>query len=333
MKKNILFFLFLLVLFACNSKREDNHKADSQLKILVPEEYFAEDFWNETAQDFENTFSCKINLEKFADSQQILDSLKTETADLILGMNNSLLVPVLRESVLVSYKPTGIYQVKRKFIFDESYHLIPYDFCYLAVTFNEEEISFDPQTFGEMQDGKWENKIIVSNPLESGIGKAVFLWSVATFNGNGFGHFWRSIKNNLFAVTSTQREAYDLFLAGEAPIVLSESTFENYLNDFYPNKKYSSFIPEEGGFLLIEAVGILESSQNKKLAEQFVEYLLTEEFQKKILRQKYKYPVNENLNFEPNLSPEIDVTDNLSLRELNENYFYWLKRWKRIMKK
>jgi len=333
MKKKVLFLLFLLILFACNPKKKNEFQVKSHLKILMPENYLAKDFLDKTLRDFEDAFQCKIESDNFIDEHVLFDSAKVRQADLILEINNSLLIPALRESILISYKPTGIYQVEKKYIFDESYHLIPYDFSYLTFTFDEEEINFEPQTFGEMQDGKWNNQIIVSNPLKCGIVNAMFLWSVAAFNGNGFGHFWRSIKNNLFALTSNQQEAYDLFLAGEAPIVLSESGFNKYLHDFYPNKKYHSFIPEEGGFLLIEAVGILKTTQNRKLAEQFVEYLLTEELQKRILQKKYKYPVNKNLNFELTLSPETDVTNNLSFKEIDENYFNWLRRWKRIMKK
>ena len=129
------------------------------------------------------------------------------------------------------------------------------------------------------------------------------------------------------------QKSYDLFLAGEAPIVSSESTFEKYLQDKFPEKKYYTFISEEGGFLSIEAVGILNFAQNQQLAEQFVEYLLTDDFQRKILERKYKYPVSKNLEFEINPSPENDVTKNLNLQEVKENYSYWLRKWKRIMKR
>ena len=71
-----------------------------------------------------------------------------------------------------------------------------------------------------------------------------------------------------------------MFTSGEAPIVLSYATSPAYHVEYEDITRYKAFIPEEGGYLQIEGAGIVKNCPHKELAEKFMNWMLTEEFQR-----------------------------------------------------
>jgi len=197
-------------------------------------------------------------------------------------------------------------------------------------------ISGFPKTFGAMQDGRWHKKIIITDPRATSSGFGLLLWSLAAFNETGYRHFWKSLKDNIFAISSDNNEACNLFLANEAPVMLGYSSFPFYMQENENINNLKAFIPEEGGFCISECAGIMKTSDNVEIASQFIEYLLSEDVQTKIPKQKWMFPVHKDVElsliFETALKPEKDLSGNLQMELIQENSEYWLKRWEKIMK-
>lgn len=66
-----------------------------------------------------------------------------------------------------------------------------------------------------------EGKLIVENPISSSTGAAFLLWTVAVYGEDGFDDFWRELKPTIHSVQAGWDTAYDAFLNGEAPMVVS----------------------------------------------------------------------------------------------------------------
>ncbi len=73
-----------------------------------------------------------------------------------------------------------------------------------------------------------------------------------------------------------------MFTSGEAPIVLSYATSPAYHVEYEDITRYKAFIPKDGGYLQIEGAGIVKNCAHKELAEKFIDWMLTEDFQREI---------------------------------------------------
>jgi len=85
----------------------------------------------------------------------------------------------------------------------------------------------------------------------------------------------------------------NIFLAGEADLVLSYSTSPAAHIMFEENYDFSAISFSEGNYLTIEFAGILKSSKNKSVAKNFLNFMLSEDFQSVIPSTNIMYPVTK----------------------------------------
>jgi len=340
----IFFILFLIfLLFGCSSKKDSKKDILQKLEIYLVTDQFSEDFWEKTIPVFEDLFNCQISIIKFNESKKLLKQVNLEiekgkpVADILVGIDDVLLAEIQKDSNLVSIEPKNLKNVEKRFKTKTDNILIPFCYKYLAFIYHSEMIAEFPKTFGAMQDGRWHKKIIITDPRTTSSGFGLLLWSLAAFNETGYRHFWRSLKENIFTFSSDYNEACNLFLAKEAPVMLGFSSFPFYMQENENISNLKAFIPEEGGFSISECAGIMKTSNNIELAENFIEYLLSEDFQKMIPKYKWMFPVHKDIEFsiifETALKPEKDLSGNLSMELIREHSEYWLKRWEKIMKR
>ncbi len=341
MKKAIL-LLFVISILACNKQNNDFAANETRtLNIYAVEIFLNDDFYENTIPIFTDLIDCKVNITKFTDAlsmleRAILEKDSTEI-DLLFGLDNTLLFKAEKESLFLEYDSNNLNYVHDEFIFDEQHRINPICYSHISFNYNTNVITNPPSTFGEMQDGKFKDQIIITDPRTSSVGRAMLFWSVAAFGRNGYGHFWRSIKDNIFNIYSNKNEAYNAYLAGEAPMILSMETTPIYHLQQDNTDKYRSTIPKEGGFKFILGVGILRSSQNEYLAKKFVDFLLSKDFQETITESMWMKPVNKKIKLpiDYKILPEItkDYSKDLTTRQTRSQYNEWIAKWKRIMLK
>jgi len=342
MSKSVVMFLAILVLLCGCEKKSSSGYKDSQsesLVIYLLDSALSKELLEKTVNLFAQRNSCQIGIEVFSDTNSMVEKLiqarEEPEASLVIGLDNTFLPFVSHEDILVSYKSENLNQVSTEFHFDRSYLLTPYDYSYYAFIYDSQAITNPPLTFGNMQDGKWKNHMIIPDPRTSNDGLGMLVWSVSAFGENGFGHFWRSIKNNVLSISSSMDEAYSMFLSGEAPIVFSYTTTEAFHWVLESSSRYKALIPLEGGFIHFNAVGVVKDSPNLDLAKKFVDYMLTRDFQKDIPTLEWMYPVNDQISLPPYFAqlpvPETILNGevkNLLTRRRVDN---WVQKWIEIM--
>ncbi len=350
MKKFLLLILITFLMFGCSKQVKKNQTNSTNKTALSSKEltiYSYDSFvesWGigpKIVPAFEKKFNCKVKLVGCGDAGQLLNKTIKEKAnpiaDVIVGIDNTFLEKALEESILTSYKPANLSHVKKSLIFDKTFSLSPYDYGYFAFVYNTEIVKNPPLTFGEMQDPKWEKKFIFIDPRTSSVGNGLLLWTVAAFGENGYGHFWQSVKKNILTTPASWDDSYNMFLAGEAPIVLSYSTSPAYHIENDSTYKYKAFIPKEGAFMQIEGSGVINNSKHPDLAKKFVNYMLSTEVQNLIPKTQWMYPVNSDVklpkSFENLPQPTKTLNKRLSPKTIKENSEKWIKRWIKIMSK
>ena len=99
---------------------------------------------------------------------------------------------------------------------------------------------------------------------------------------------------------------------------------------FEENYDYSAINFKEGNYLTIEFAGILKSSKNKELANNFLNFMLSNDFQSVIPYTNIMYPVINIKNQLPEAYNKINIP-NKSLQIdptiLNNNKEIWIMEW------
>ena len=338
------YFLFILILMILSCNNTDNNEISKEIKILkiyATDVFLNEDFYDNIVPLFTDIFKCEISITKFPNALIMLERAILEkdstNADLLFGIDNTLLFLAEQDSLFIPYESNNINDIPDELIFDKGYHINPVCYSNIAFNYNSYVISDPPITFGEMQDGKFKDQMILMDPRTSSVGRAMLFWSVVAFGRNGYGHFWRSIKDNVFDVYDNHNDAYNAYLAGEAPMIVGMETTPIYHIQHDNVDKFKSTIPQEGGFKFIQGVGILRSSEQKYLTRKFVDFLLSVEFQEMIPSELWMKPVNKKvkLSVDYEILQQIskDYTHDLSTRETRWQYDEWIAKWKKIMLK
>lgn len=336
MKKMIFVLLIALVfLFGCVQEKQKENTLTIYTYDSMVSEY---GLGIKVIPEFEKTCNCKVNLVSKGDAGQLLSSLVLEKdnpkADLVLGLDNSLLPKAIKAGVLEKFTPENIDLVSKEIEFHEKDYLTPYDFGFIAFVYDSEKIDFELNNFYSMLDSRLEKKIAIQNPRTSSPGLALLLWTIQVYGDPGYKEFWKAFKPNVLIVTNGWDESAGLFSAGEVPVYLSYATSPAYYAEFEDINHFLAAEFEEGHYIQIEGTGMVKNTKNRKLAEQFVEFTLSEKFQKEIPFTQFMFPVNEKVEL-PQAFTKYAVMPGKKLeldsKLVEEKQEEWIKEWEKIM--
>ncbi len=98
------------------------------------------------------------------------------------------------------------------------------------------------------------------------------------------------LSKRIVTVSKGWSEAYGLFLKGEADMVLSYTTSPAYHLIAEQDARFAAARFSEGHYQQIEVAGLVRSSQQKQLARDFLEFMLSDGFQSIIPTTNWMYP-------------------------------------------
>ena len=316
---------------------ESTAKEEQKLVIYSYDsfEYLA----SEVIPKFEEKYGVKVELQLIGDAGEVLNRLILEKdnprADLVIGIDNSLLAKAIEAEVLEPYKPENINLVPESLIFDSTFHLTPYDYGYIAINYREDMVQNPPKGLEDLTKPEWRGKLVIEDPRTSSPGAAFLLWTIAVYGDDGYLYYWEKLKENDVHIVKGWTEAWTAFMNGEFPLVLSYAT-SPAATVYYDNITYVKAVAfEEGNYMQIEGAGILMGAKNKELAKKFIEFMLTEDFQSAIPTNQWMYPVNPNVKlpevFEYAVQPNKIKPVTLEPTYIKENFERWIKEWTALM--
>lgn len=115
------------------------------------------------------------------------------------------------------------------------------------------------------------------------------MW-VKTAYGDEAPAIWEGLSDNIVTVTKGWSESYGLFLEGEADMVLSYTTSPAYhlIAEDDASKIATPF--SEGHYMQIEVAGKIATTDQPELADQFLQFMVTDAFQSVIPTTNWMYP-------------------------------------------
>jgi thiamine transport system substrate-binding protein len=261
------------------------------LTVYAPDYFVSE--WGpgpSIEEAFEKTCGCDL---KFSAGdlvpRLILEGSSTE-ADIVIGLNTD---------VTKKARETGFFSPHEQS--NESLFLpikwidntfLPFNWSYVSFVYDETKISQPPKSFEDLANMK-DAKIVIQDPRSSISGLALVLWIKEVY-GDKAEEYWSKLAPNILTVTKGWSEAYGLFTSGEAEIVLSFNTSPAYHISAEGDQTKKAAIFDEGHYAYFELVGKLRNSDQPELAEKFMKFVLSNEFQTLIPFTNWSYPAAQD---------------------------------------
>lgn len=296
-----LLFISIALFTGCSKKAGISAERAKEVVIYTYDSFCGE--WGcgqSIADKFTKKTGIKVTFVDCGDGVQILSRAvlekKNVQADILLGLDNNLCAKAEEENVLIPYKATGLENIDSQTIqaLGDKNLLTPYDYSPFALIFDTKSNIKAPKNLDDLTDPIYEKKIILMNPRTStpGLGFAAWIYAV---KGEGFKDYWRALKPNILTMTPGWSAGYGLFKSGEAPLVSSYTTSAAYHYEYDKTDRYQALIFDEGHVMQVEGAGITKGAPNRSGAEQFIDFLISEEAQNEIPLTQWMIPANKNI--------------------------------------
>ncbi|MGP9789744.1 thiamine ABC transporter substrate-binding protein [Roseinatronobacter sp. NSM] len=165
---------------------------------------------------------------------------------------------------------------------------IPFNWSYAAFVYDRTRLENPPSSFAELIE-RDDISVIWQDPRSSGAGLALMLW-VDHLYGDEARAIWQNLAAKTVTVTAGWSEAYGMFTDGEADMVLSYTTSPAYHIAEEDDDTKAAAIFDEGHYFIAEAAGVLAGAAQPDLARQFMDYILSRDFQSMIALANWSYP-------------------------------------------
>ena len=235
---------------------------------------------------FEAECACDLKFVGMGDGAALLARLKLEgarsDADLVLGLDTSLIAAAKETGLFATATVDADYDLPVTWE-DDSF--APYDWGYFAFVHNADLTP--PANFRALADS--DLKIVIQDPRSSTPGLGLLMW-VKDAYGDEAPAIWEGLADNVVTVTKGWSEAYGLFLEGEADMVLSYTTSPAYhlIAEEDATKAAAAF--DEGHYMQIEVVGKLAGTDQPGLADQFMQFMVSDAAQSVLPTTNWMYP-------------------------------------------
>ena len=255
----------------------------------------------------------------------ILEGENTK-ADLVLGLDMNLFNAAEKSELFVSHNLKNINNKLTLPLNWESDIFVPYNYGYFAFVYNNKTLKNPPLSIEDLIN-KTDARIVIQDPRTSTPGLGLLTWMKALY-GDSAQNKWSQLNKKIISVTKGWTDAYyNFFMAGEADMVLSYSTSPAAHIMFEENYDISASTFKEGNYISVEFAGILNSSKNKQMANKFLDFMISDDFQKVIPGTNIMYPVTNVEMPEAFNKLEIPKLLQLDPKDINDNKDAWINEW------
>ncbi len=279
-------------------------------------------------KSFEKQCNCVLNLIGLDDGASILNRLRLEgkntKADVVLGLDINLMDATLKTGLIAKHKQdTKNLTLPKKW---ENEYFIPYDYGYYAFVYDANKTKNPPQSMKEFLQSK--GSIIYQDPRTSTVGFGLVAWLEKLYDKDS-SKAWQKIVKKTITTTKGWSEAYSMFLKGESDFVLSYTTSPAYHMVAEKKNNYKALSFKEGNYMQTEVAAKINISKHEKLANDFMKFILSKDFQAHIPTSNWMYPVIDvKVPSEFSSLPLVKPLE-FSPEDVAKNRTIWIKTWQK----
>ena len=227
-------------------------------------------------------------------------SKEAPLADVLFGVDNTFLSRALEAGIFEVHESPALQNIPAGFKLDPSNRALPIDYGDVCINYDKAYFTDNnlpvPGSLEDLIKPEYKNLLVVENPATSSTGLAFLLATVAHF-GDTFPEYWQALKDNGVVVVDGWETAYFTNFSassgrGPQPMVVSYASSPSAELSPSGESLTGSIVGVNTCFRQIEFAGILKGTQNRALADKFMDYMLSRSFQEDMPLQMYVYPVN-----------------------------------------
>jgi thiamine transport system substrate-binding protein len=299
----------------------------------------------EVVEAFQSEHGVQVTFLKSGDTGTAVNkailSRGAPLADVFYGVDNTFLSRALEQDIFEPYESPLLAEIPDQYELDPQFRALPVDYgdvClnYDKAYFTEKGLS-PPQNLEDLLDPAYQGLLVVQNPATSSPGLAFLLATIGHFGEDGYLDYWQGlVENDVLVVNDWETAYYTEFTraGGTRPVVVSygssppvEVIFAEEPVDEPPT---AAIVADESCFRQIEFVGILQGTQNRELAEAWVDFMLSRTFQEDLPLQMFVFPVNENAQLDEVFVRHLAVPETtafVSPEAIAANREDWIRAW------
>ena len=323
-KMRLVIIIFLVSIFSSSLRAE-------KLTVYTYDSFVSE--WGPgpiVEKIFEDKYEIDLQFIAVDSAATLLNKIILEgentKADLVLGLDMNLFNAAEKSELFVSHNLKNINNKLTLPLNWESDIFVPYNYGYFAFVYNNKTLKNPPLSMEDLIN-KTDARIVIQDPRTSTPGLGLLTWMKALY-GDSAQNKWSQLNKKIISVTKGWTDAYyNFFMAGEADIVLSYSTSPAAHIMFEENYDISASTFKEGNYISVEFAGILNSSKNKQMANKFLDFMISDDFQKVIPGTNIMYPVTDVEMPEAFNKLEIPKLLQLDPKDINDNKDAWINEW------
>jgi thiamine transport system substrate-binding protein len=247
-------------------------------------------------------------------------------ADIVLGLDTNLMATARQTGLLASHGVNMAGRTALPVAFDDDL-FVPFDWGYFAFVYNSETLSDVPQSMQALLDAPDDLRIVIQDPRTATPGLGLLLW-VKSVYGDKTAEAWAKLQPKIVTVTKGWWDSYSMFQEGEADMVLSYSTSPAYHMIVEETDKYKAAGFAEGHYMQIEVAAMLKNAPQPQLAAEFMDFILTDDFQSVIPTTNWMYPAGKTAlpaAFEGLVTPQTSLL--FTPQEVAAGKSGWVAEW------
>lgn len=346
--KRLLFITLLISLLvtACTGTNTDPHIPT--LSIMTHDSF---EINADMVASYELDNNVKLVFLKSGDTGAALNkailSKNAPLADVFYGVDNTFLSRALEAEIFEPYSSPALESIPAEMRLDPGDNLLPVDYGDVCINYDKEYFSENnlsvPQTLEDLIKPEYKGLLVMENPATSSPGLAFLLATISHFGDQNYLGYWQDLRENGLVVVGDWSTAYYTNFSassghGPQPMVVSYASSPAAEVIFAETKLTESPTGSMTGpgtcFRQIEFVGILKGTQQRQLAENFVDFLLSVQYQQDMPLQMFVYPVNPQAELPPEFVKYAQVSEqpaSLTPSDIASHREKWIAAWVEVV--
>ncbi|OWZ83173.1 ABC transporter substrate-binding protein [Natranaerobius trueperi] len=338
--------LSVLLLFSLTGCGDDASDKDT---LVISTWGFNEDiFWENVFTPFEEEHDVEIELVVGNNSErlnevrmraeegqdQVVDVIYLAENYAIQGRNDGLFAEINRENIPNLEEIYEIGQAPLGEEYGPAYTIGSYGLVY-----DSEEVDMEVESWTDLWNEEFEGRVSMpeinttAGPLNVVIA-AEDKQGVTIQDEDEAFEALKDLDENVLEYYGRSSELVNMFTQGEVLIAgVQDFAFEG-IKDGLPSAEWVD--PVEGTFVNRNVVNVVEGTENQELAEEFINFLLSEEVQERNALDKLDSPINKNVELTEEEAEGLTYGEDVieSLRTTDSDYIVehteeWSHRWNR----
>jgi len=347
MKKLLLLlssFVFLLTACAPASTATPTPSGPITLTIMTHDSFAVS---QEVVAKFEQSNNAKLIFVPSGDAGAALNkailSKDAPLADVFYGVDNTFLSRALEADIFAAYDSPALADIPAEFQLDAQKRALPVDYGDVCINYDkayfaDKNLSV-PQSLEDLTKPEYKGLLAVENPATSSPGLAFLLATIKHFGETGYLDYWTQLRDNGLVVTDGWETAYYTNFSGSSgkgpqPMVVSYATSPAaeflFADPPVAEAPTASILGPDTCFRQIEFVGILKGTAHPDLAQKFVDFMLSADFQNDMPMQMFVLPVSTKAILPDAFIQYADTgsaSTSLDPASIANNREAWIKAW------